>query len=104
MGLLSATGSRRTAALALAALACAATRATAAPDFTVSVDLRAIAADASPSFLDGGLGKFRYGESGLALGRLRLALDQPIGETLKLHLDATPVMGEMRRSAMSLRR
>ena len=60
-----------------------------APDVTISVDLRAIAADVPPSFLDGGLGKFRYGESGLELGRLRVALDQSIGETLKLHLDAS---------------
>ena len=89
MGLLIAVGARPLASFALAALACAATRAAAAPDFTVSVDLRAIAADAAPSFLDGGLGKFRYGESGLALGRLRLALDQSIGETVKLHLDAS---------------
>jgi hypothetical protein len=89
MGLLIATDSRPFAALVLATLAGASTHATAAPDFSVSVDLRAIAAEATPSFLDGGLGKFRYGESGLALGRLRLALEQPIGETVKLRLDAS---------------
>jgi hypothetical protein len=91
MGLLTRRGAVRNARVIAAAalVALAAARARAAPDLTVEVDLRAIAADATPSFLDGGLGKFRYGESGLALGRLRLALDQPVGETLLLHVDAT---------------
>ncbi len=61
----------------------------AAPDLTISVDLRAIVADAAPSFLDRGQGKFRYSDTGLALGRLRIALDQPIGERLALHVDAS---------------
>lgn len=60
-----------------------------APRVTASLDLRALVADATPSFLDGGLGKFRYGESGIAVGRLRLALEQDFGETLRLHLDAS---------------
>jgi hypothetical protein len=87
MGLLSL--ARPAPAIALAWLAGAAPCADAAPDFTLSVDLRALAADATPSFLDGGLGKLRRDESGLALGRLRLALDQPLGESLTLHLDAS---------------
>ena len=77
------------AAAALVLGAATARPASAAPDLTVSVDLRAVAADATPSFLDGGLGKFRHGESGFELGRLRLALDQSLGETLELHLDAS---------------
>ncbi len=72
-------------------LACAAlaSPAHAAPDVTISVDLRAVASDAAPSFLDAGLGKFRYGDSGLELGRLRIALDQPFGERLTLRVDAS---------------
>ena len=77
---------------AVAALCCSAVLApvaAAAPDFSLSVDLRAVATDATPSFLDDGLGKSRYGESGLELGRLRLAIDQALGETLQLHFDAS---------------
>jgi hypothetical protein len=59
--------------------------------FDLSVDMRLIAADGRLSFLDGGLGKLRFDEAhdGLQVGRLRAAWNQPIGETLNLHIDAS---------------
>ena len=39
------------------------------------LDVRAVAADASQGWLKGGLGKLRYGESGLRLGQASLALE-----------------------------
>jgi hypothetical protein len=57
----------------------------------VSLDLRLVDSDGERSFLDGGLGTLRYGEdrSGLQLGRLRLALTEPLGQLLTLKLDAS---------------
>ena len=55
------------------------------------LDLRAVSSDAAASVLDGGYGPVRFSarQSGLQLGRLRLALDAPLGEVWKLHLDAS---------------
>ncbi|MFZ2509446.1 MAG: hypothetical protein WAW79_13350 [Steroidobacteraceae bacterium] len=57
----------------------------------LSVDLRLIAADARPSYLDSGLGKLRFDEDhdGLQIGRLRAAWSRPFGERLNLHIDAS---------------
>jgi hypothetical protein len=57
----------------------------------VQLDARAVAVDARPSFLDGGLGKLRYGagNSGVDLGRLRFALTGAWGETLRYNVDAS---------------
>jgi hypothetical protein len=92
MGLLTAPHARRTARAAACALgtlaACTAPTALAL-DYSIDVDLRARLTDATPSFLSGGLGKFRDGESGLGLGRLRIALDQRFGEHLHAHIDAS---------------
>ncbi|MGH8135930.1 MAG: hypothetical protein ACRER4_06240, partial [Steroidobacteraceae bacterium] len=57
----------------------------------LSVDLRLIAADGRTSYLHDGLGKLRFDEDhdGLQVGRIRAAWNQPIGEVLKLHLDAS---------------
>lgn len=79
-----------TARLALAAALLAATAGHCA-DWELDLDLRAVTSDASTSVLDGGYSPTRFSEhqSGLQLGRLRLALDMPIGEVWKLHLDAS---------------
>lgn len=57
----------------------------------LDLDLRAVTSNAPTSVLDGGPGPIRFGEhrSGLRLGRLRLALDAPLGEVWRLHLDAS---------------
>lgn len=57
----------------------------------LDLDLRAVSSNAEASVLDGGYGPTRFSErqSGLQLGRLRLALDTPLGEVWKLHLDAS---------------
>jgi len=75
-----------TCALVLLVLATPAARAT---DWQLSVDARLIDSDGQRSFLDGGLGTLRFGDnqSGLRLGRARLALDQPIGQILALKVD-----------------
>lgn len=77
--------------LAAAALLVAAAAASRAADWQVSVDMRFVASDGERSFLDGGLGALRYGadDSGVELGRLRLALEQPLGDILALRLDAS---------------
>ncbi|HEX5208754.1 MAG TPA: hypothetical protein VFW10_13320 [Steroidobacteraceae bacterium] len=60
-------------------------------DWELDLDLRAVSSDAATSVLDGGYGPTRFSErqSGLQLGRLRLALNVPLGEVWKLHLDAS---------------
>jgi hypothetical protein len=75
--------------VALLGLLPAGPAAAAAP--TVSLDLRAVWTDADDSFLQGGLGRFRFDDEhrGLRLGRLRLALEQPLGEIASLTLDAS---------------
>lgn len=57
----------------------------------LDLDLRAVSSNADASVLEGGHGPTRFSErqSGLQLGRLRLALDAPLGEVWKLHLDAS---------------
>src|SRR6185312_6996519 len=60
-------------------------------DWELDLDLRAVSSDAATSVRDGGYGPTRFSErqSGLQLGRLRLALNVPLGEVWKLHLDAS---------------
>lgn len=62
-----------------------------AANWELDLDLRAVTSDATTSVLDGGYSPTRFSErqSGLQLGRLRLALDTPLGEVWKLHLDAS---------------
>lgn len=57
----------------------------------LDLDIRATTSDATTSVLDGGYGPVRFGrhDSGLQLGRLRLALDTPLGQVWRLHLDAS---------------
>ena len=57
----------------------------------LDLDLRAVTSDASTSVLDNGYSPTRFSESqsGLRLGRLRLAIDTPLGEVWRLHLDAS---------------
>ena len=56
-----------------------------------ALDLRAVDSNAPESFLDGGLGKLRYGrdDDGLHLGRLRAAIDQPIGDVFSAHAEVS---------------
>lgn len=62
----------------------------AAVDVELVADLRVQAADAAPSFLQGGLGKLRADDDlSIATSRLRLGLAQPLGETWRAVLDAT---------------
>lgn len=77
--------------VALAASALLAATAVRAGNWELDLDMRAVASDAGPSVLDGGYSPTRFGEreSGLQLGRLRLALDTPLGEVWRLHLDAS---------------
>ena len=62
-----------------------------AADWEVSLDMRLVNSDADPPFMDGGLGTVRYGrnDSGLQLGRARLALTQQLGELWSAHLDVS---------------
>ncbi len=75
---------------ALAALPGALVAASAA-EFDASLDVRLVDSNAARSFLEGGLGPLRYGEnqSGIQLGRLRLALTAPFWDIVTLHLDAS---------------
>jgi hypothetical protein len=93
MGLLS--NRRRTAAcarsgaLTLALLGLAAT--TRATDWELDLDARLVASDAERPFAEGGFGSERFGsnDDGLQLGRVRLAVTQPLGELWSAHLDAS---------------
>lgn len=60
-------------------------------DWDLSLDARLVDSDALPPFSQGGFGTTRYGsdEQGLQLGRLRLALTQPLGQLWSVHLDAS---------------
>jgi hypothetical protein len=62
-----------------------------AADWELSLDLRAVSSDGRTSFLDNGQGKLRYDEDhqGIQLGRLRAALDQPLGEVFSAHVEAS---------------
>lgn len=77
--------------LALCATVVLAASAAHAASWELDLDLRAVTSDATTSVLDGGYGPVRFSEhqSGLRLGRLRLALDAPLGEVWRLHLDAS---------------
>jgi hypothetical protein len=79
----------RATAVSLALLLLSATaRAT---DWEVSLDTRLVNSDADRPFMDGGLGTVRFGrnDSGVQLGRARLALTQQLGELWSAHLDVS---------------
>jgi opacity protein-like surface antigen len=61
------------------------------PDWEIDVDARLVSSDGRRSFVNGGLGTLRYDhtESGLRLGRARLALSEALGEVWSLRLDAS---------------
>ena len=61
------------------------------PDWEVDLDARLVSSDAQRSVMNGGLGTLRYDdtESGLRLGRARLALSESLGEVWSLRLDAS---------------
>jgi hypothetical protein len=77
--------------IALAATALLAATAVRASNWELDLDLRAVASDAGPSVLDGGYSPTRFSghQDGLQLGRLRFALDTPLGQVWRLHLDAS---------------
>jgi hypothetical protein len=81
----------RRALAAISLLALATGTAAHATDWDLSLDARLVSSDALPPFSQGGFGTTRYGgdEDGLRLGRLRLALTQPLGELWSAHLDAS---------------
>lgn len=60
-------------------------------DWQLSVDTRYVDSQGQRSFLDGGLGALRFGDnqSGVRLGRARLAIDQPLGDILDFKIDAS---------------
>src|SRR5689334_6146709 len=89
MGLL-----RRLLASVTCALACAADAH--AADWDLALPVRPIDADGRTSFLDNGLGKFRFDEDheGLQLGRLRAAWTQPLGEVFAAHVEASTWDGD----------
>jgi hypothetical protein len=53
--------------------------------FTISVDLRAIAADGLPSYLDGGGGKLRFDKDDFRVGRIFLDYRGRLTDTLAAH-------------------
>jgi opacity protein-like surface antigen len=61
------------------------------PDWEVDLDARLVSSDGERSFVNGGLGTLRYDhtESGLRLGRARLALSEALGEVWSVRLDAS---------------
>lgn len=63
----------------------------AATDWQLALDLRAQDSNGRRSFLDNGQGKLRFDhdDAPIQLGRLRAALDQPLGEVFAAHVDAT---------------
>jgi hypothetical protein len=62
-----------------------------AADWDLALDVRALKSDGRESFLDNGQGKLRYDadHEGIQLGRLRAALDQPLGEVFSAHVEAS---------------
>jgi hypothetical protein len=76
-------------AACLALLACGASAR--AADWEASLDMRLLYSDAYRSFMDGGLGTTRFdrNDSGLRLGRARLAFSAPLGELWSVHFDAS---------------
>jgi len=63
----------------------------AALDWELSADMRLVDSDGQRSLFDGGLGTLRYDNEhdGLQVGRLRLALTEPLGEVWALKLDGS---------------
>ena len=94
---------RRLYRLALRLILLAVAGASRATDWELSLDTRLVTSDAYPSFMDGGLGTVRFGsdDSGLRLGRARLAVTQPLGELFSAHLDAS-VFDDKDRSALGV--
>ena len=84
MGLLSRLG-------LLALLALGVSASASAGEFDTSLDLRLLYSDGYRSFTDGGFGTTRFdsGDSGLRLGRARLAFDAPLGELWSVRFDAS---------------
>jgi hypothetical protein len=74
-----------------------------AADWQMSLDTRLVTSDAGRSFMDGGLGTTRFdrNDSGVQLGRARLALSAPLGELWSVHLDAS-VWDDKDRSPLGL--
>src|ERR1700680_3818993 len=62
-----------------------------AADWQMSLDTRLVTSDAGRSFMDGGLGTSRFdrNDSGVQLGRARLALRATLGELGGVTLDAS---------------
>ena len=60
-------------------------------DWDLSADMRLVDSDGQRSLFDGGFGTLRYDSDheGLQIGRLRLALSEPLGEVWALKLDAS---------------
>ena len=84
---------RAAAVFALAALGGGGVR---ADDWQASLDLRLVSSNAYPSFMDGGVSGVRFDkdDSGLALGRARLALTESLGELWLVHLDVSAWGGD----------
>jgi hypothetical protein len=84
MGLLSPSRALWLAMIVAGAPACAA-------DWELALDLRAVSSDGRESFLDNGQGKLRFDEDhqGIQLGRLRAAWNQPLGEVVSAHVEAS---------------
>jgi len=76
-------------ALALSALAVAPCLAAQSP-FDATVDLRAVAADGEPSFLDGGLGELRFDDQhdGVRIGDIRLGYHDDFYQIVHVTLEA----------------
>jgi hypothetical protein len=70
--------------LALLLLAAIPLAARAEPDFDLTLDLRGVASEGLPSYLNGGLGKLRFdpAHDGLRLGQLRAAVRTPVTDTI----------------------
>lgn len=70
----------------------------------LDLDIRAVSSDTASTVLDGGYSPVRFSErqSGLRLGRLRLALDAPLGQVWRVHLDASAWGGHVYRNPIGL--
>jgi hypothetical protein len=60
-------------------------------DWELSADMRVVNSDGQPTLFDGGLGTLRFDrdDDGVQVGRLRAALNQPLGNVWDLKLDAS---------------
>jgi hypothetical protein len=61
------------------------------PDWELDLDARLVSSNGERTFVNGGLGTLRYDDtqSGLRLGRARVALSEALGEVWSLRLDAS---------------